>query len=159
MARSRPSSPSAVVTAPTTTTTSLVDSDEWIDSDEADESSRIRALLRVRPIPDLEDWGIPPSSGEPCDPVIEVRNFFHPKQCRHRGFQAKLSQFHILKRDPQNQKHFNDSLMSNRSFRNPHLYAKLVEFVNVDECVTNFPKDIWDPRDVEDEWYADRIGE
>lgn len=73
--------------------------------------------------------------------------------------QAKLAQFHTLKRDPVNPKHFNDSLMSNRSFRNPHLYAKLVEFVDVDERTTNFPKDIWDPWDIKEEWFADRIGE
>jgi hypothetical protein len=48
--------------------------------------------------------------------------------------------------------------MSNRSFRNPHLYAKLVEYVDVDERVTNFPKHIWDPDDVQDEWFADKIG-
>lgn len=72
--------------------------------------------------------------------------------------QAKLAQFRTLKRDPANPKHFNDSLMSNRSFRNPHLYTKLVEFVDVDERTTNFPKDIWDPEDVKEEWFADRIG-
>lgn len=48
--------------------------------------------------------------------------------------------------------------MSNRSFRNPHLYAKLVEFVDVDESASNFPKDIWDPTDVKDEWFYDWIG-
>ena len=48
--------------------------------------------------------------------------------------------------------------MSNRSFRNPHLYAKLVEFVDVEERATNFPRDIWDPYDLQPEWYADRIG-
>lgn len=48
--------------------------------------------------------------------------------------------------------------MSNRSFRNPHLYATLVEFVDVDERTTNFPTNIWNPNDVEPEWYADRIG-
>lgn len=48
--------------------------------------------------------------------------------------------------------------MSNRSFRNPHLYAKLVEFVDVDERTTNFPKELWDPRDVQEDWFADRIG-
>jgi hypothetical protein len=48
--------------------------------------------------------------------------------------------------------------MSNRSFRNPHLYAKLVEFVDVNEKTTNFPPDIWDPNDVNEEWFADRIG-
>lgn len=49
--------------------------------------------------------------------------------------------------------------MSNRSFRNPHLYAKLVEFVDVDERSTNFPKCVWDPFDVREEWYAESIGE
>lgn len=48
--------------------------------------------------------------------------------------------------------------MSNRSFRNPHLYAKLVEFVDVDERTSNFPKEIWDPYDVKEEWYAEKIG-
>lgn len=69
-----------------------------------------------------------------------------------------MAQFHALKRDPQNPKHFNDSLMSNRSFRNPHLYTKLVEFVDVDERTSNFPKDLWDPHNVKEEWFADRIG-
>ena len=72
--------------------------------------------------------------------------------------QAKLAQFHALKRDQEQPKHFNDSLMSNRSFRNPHLYAKLVEFADVDERSTNFPRDIWDPHDVQEEWFADKIG-
>lgn len=48
--------------------------------------------------------------------------------------------------------------MQNRSFRNPHLYAKLVEFVDVDESATCFPKGVWDPFDVKKEWYADHIG-
>lgn len=72
--------------------------------------------------------------------------------------QAKVAQFLALKRDPVNPRHFNDSLMSNRSFRNPHLYATLVEFVDVDERTTNFPTNVWNPDEVEPEWYADRIG-
>ncbi|KIY47843.1 HCNGP-domain-containing protein, partial [Fistulina hepatica ATCC 64428] len=108
-----------------------------------DELLRIRALLRPPPIPGVEDWGIPPASTAPCDPAIE----------------AKLANFHKLKRDPQNPRHFNDSLMSNRSFRNPHLYARLVEFVDVDERTTNFPPDVWNPGAVEDGWFADRIAE
>ncbi|KAI0266555.1 HCNGP-like protein-domain-containing protein [Gloeopeniophorella convolvens] len=90
----------------------------------------------------VQDWGIPAASTAPYDPAIE----------------AKLAKFHELKRDPDQPKHFNDSLMSNRSFRNPHLYAKLVEFVDVDERATNFPKNIWDPHDVQDGWFADKIG-
>ncbi|KAF9443065.1 HCNGP-domain-containing protein [Macrolepiota fuliginosa MF-IS2] len=108
-----------------------------------DELSRIRVILKPPPIPGVQDWGIPPPSTEPCNPAI----------------QTKLAQFSALKHDPHNPKHFNDSLMSNRSFRNPHLFAKLVEFVDVDERVTNFPRDIWDPEDVQEEWYADKIGE
>lgn len=69
-----------------------------------------------------------------------------------------MAQFLALKRDPVNPRHFNDSLMSNRSFRNPHLYATLVDFVDVDERTTNFPTSIWDPNDVEPEWFADQIG-
>lgn len=48
--------------------------------------------------------------------------------------------------------------MANRSFRNPHLYTKLVEFVDVDERTSNFPKSVWDPEDVREEWYSERIG-
>lgn len=118
-------------------------SDLEATDDPPDELARIRSLLWPPPIIGLDDWGIPPQSNEACDPAIE----------------AKLAQFNALKRDPHNPKHFNDSLMSNRSFRNPHLYAKLVEFVDVDERTTNFPSDIWNPEDVQDEWFADRIAE
>ncbi|KIY70078.1 HCNGP-domain-containing protein [Cylindrobasidium torrendii FP15055 ss-10] len=108
-----------------------------------DEAAQLRALLRPPPIAGLEDWGIPPPSRAPPDPAL----------------QAKLAQYQALKNDPVNPRHFNDSLMSNRSFRNPHLYAKLVEFVDVDEHATNFPKATWDPDDLRPEWYADKIAE
>ncbi|KAI0332901.1 HCNGP-domain-containing protein [Cubamyces sp. BRFM 1775] len=110
---------------------------------EDDELARIRQLLRPPPIPGVEDWGIPPEPDTACDETIK----------------AKITQFLALKRDPVNPRHFNDSLMSNRAFRNPHLYAKLVEFVDVDERTINFPKHIWDPMDVKEDWYADRIAE
>ena len=110
---------------------------------QGDELTRIRALLRPPPISGMDDWGIPPAADEEeCDPALV----------------AKLNQFHELKRDPANPRHFNDSLMANRSFCNPHLYAQLVEFVDVDECTTNFPVEVWDPRDVKEEWFAERIG-
>ncbi|KAE9398529.1 HCNGP-domain-containing protein, partial [Gymnopus androsaceus JB14] len=105
---------------------------------------RIRLLLRPPPIPGLDDWGIPPEvtpEGSTCDPALE----------------AKLKQFHELKSLP-SPKHFNDTLMSNRSFRNPHLYAQLVDFVDIDERSTNFPKEIWDPDLVRyGEWDAEKI--
>lgn len=131
------------------------------DDEPPDEMSQIRALLLPPPIEGTEDWGIPPESTEPCDPALQV---FFPSSSHEILFyrwvliQAKLAQFSALKRDPINPKHFNDSLMSNRSFRNPHLYTKLVEFVDVDERATNFPKDMWDPNDVKKDWFADQIG-
>ncbi|KAJ4473581.1 HCNGP-domain-containing protein [Lentinula aciculospora] len=103
--------------------------------------ARIYTLLRPPPISGLADWGIPPEVESTCDPELE----------------AKMKQFHQLKSLP-TPKHFNDTLMSNRSFRNPHLYAQLVDFVNIDERATNFPKGIWDPDHVRDgEWDAEKI--
>ncbi|KAJ3721076.1 HCNGP-like protein-domain-containing protein [Lentinula raphanica] len=103
--------------------------------------SRVRSLLRPPQIPGVADWGIPPEVENNCDSELE----------------AKLKQFHHLK-SPPTSKHFNDTLMSNRSFRNPHLYAQLVEFVDIDERTTNFPKEIWDPEALKDgEWDAEKI--
>ncbi|KAI0739207.1 HCNGP-like protein-domain-containing protein [Daedaleopsis nitida] len=119
------------------------DSTVVADDGMSDELTRTRHLLRPPPIPGVQDWGIPPEPTEPCDEAVK----------------AKISTFLALKRDSQNPRHFNDSLMANRAFRNPHLYAKLVEFVDVDERTTNFPLHVWDPLDVKDEWYADRIAE
>lgn len=125
-----------------------------------DELSQIRKLLRPEPIPGVVDWGIPPECDTPCDPALLVRAHLTSTLTPSDNFceQTKLAQFSALKRDPTNPKHFNDSLMSNRSFRNPHLYTKLVEFVDVDERTTNFPKDMWDPTDVKADWFADQIG-
>jgi hypothetical protein len=69
--------------------------------------------------------------------------------------QAKVAQFTELKRQG---RHFNDTLMRNKAFRNPHIYSKLVEFVDIEETGTNFPKSIWDPFAVEQDWYAENIG-
>jgi len=68
--------------------------------------------------------------------------------------QAKIQQFRSLKAQG---KHFNDNLMANKAFRNPHIYRKLVEFVGVDEKGTQFPRSMWDPHDVRDEWFADSL--
>ena len=48
--------------------------------------------------------------------------------------------------------------MRSKAFRNPHIYAKLVEFVDINETANNFPKDTWDPFERLDEWNADRLG-
>ncbi|KAK1227185.1 hypothetical protein PQX77_009819 [Marasmius sp. AFHP31] len=127
-----------------------------------EELQRIRDVLRPPPIPGVADWGIPPEPGpnecEPCDPAIEAKllqfyNLKHPT--------ASASSSATSASDPiPTPRHFNDSLMSNRSFRNPHLYAKLVEFVDVDERETNFPKELWDPYQIVEGkhgWDAEKI--
>ncbi|TFK68326.1 hypothetical protein BDN72DRAFT_769422 [Pluteus cervinus] len=110
-----------------------------------DEISRIRVLLRPPSIPGLKNWGIPDETDKAPDPSLT----------------QKLKTFHTLKRDPSNPKHFNDSLMSNRSFRNPHLYAKLVEFVDVDERTSNFKIHTGrgEAEGFKEEWYADKLAE
>ncbi|KAI9569933.1 HCNGP-like protein-domain-containing protein [Boletus coccyginus] len=135
------SEPSQSASSPPTPEEALKDLSSAPSSSGDHELTRIRELLRLPSIPGMVDWGIPAESTAPCDPTIE----------------AKVVQFLALKRDPVNPRHFNDSLMSNRSFCNPHLYATLVDFVDVDERTTNFPTNIWDPNDVEPEWFADRI--
>ena len=117
--------------------------------DQQQTDAHSRYLLRPPPIPGVVDWGIPPEQEGVCDTVIEVRPLRDCCVTFTHLTQGKLAQFHALKRDASSPKHFNDSLMSNRSFRNPHLYAKMVEFVDVDERSTNFPSDVWDPFDLQ----------
>ncbi|CAE6453764.1 unnamed protein product [Rhizoctonia solani] len=104
----------------------------------ADDLAQIRALLQPPPIPGVENFGIPPPSEDPIDAELA----------------AKISKFLALKKQGT---HFNDILMKNKSFNNPHIYAKLVDFVEVDETGTNFPKSVWNPHDIKPEWYADEL--
>ncbi|CAE6419951.1 unnamed protein product [Rhizoctonia solani] len=101
----------------------------------ADDLTQIRALLRPPPIAGVENYGIPPPSGDPVDAELA----------------AKISKFLALKKQGT---HFNDILMKNKSFNNPHIYAKLVDFVEVDETGTNFPKNVWNPHDIRPECYS-----
>ncbi|EIN08652.1 HCNGP-domain-containing protein [Punctularia strigosozonata HHB-11173 SS5] len=136
-----PSPPEDDVPGPSTSTLRPAPSTQ--QPEHGDSAARLRALLHPPPIPGVADWGIPPAPSAPPDPAI----------------QAKLARFASLKQDPKSPQHFNDSLMSNRAFRNPHLYAKLVEFADVDERASYFPRTLWDPNDVREEWFADRIAE
>ena len=54
--------------------------------------------------------------------------------------QAKLRHFHTLRAQGV---YFNNSLQSNKSFRNPSILSKLVDFVNVDEKLSAMPADVW----------------
>jgi hypothetical protein len=48
----------------------------------------------------------------------------------------KLAHFHALKREQGT--HFNQSLNRNRSFHNPHIYSKLVQWVEVEETGSGY---------------------
>ncbi|SNX81762.1 uncharacterized protein MEPE_00467 [Melanopsichium pennsylvanicum] len=48
---------------------------------------------------------------------------------------ANVERFHKLKAEGV---HFNQVLMANRSFRNPHVYSQLVDFLDIDETRSNF---------------------
>jgi len=161
-ARSRtPDTPVRTVTTSQRTSpsasTSRVPEDARSVDDSLDEAAQLRQLVLPRPVPGLLDFGIPPApEGEP-DPALAVCAFPLPMLLvASYTLQAKLANFRSLKQS-QN-RHFNDALMSNRAFRNPHLYATLVEFVDVDERATAFPKDVWDPTDVHVDWFSDRLG-
>jgi hypothetical protein len=54
--------------------------------------------------------------------------------------------------------YFNDSLARNKAFRNPHILSKLVEYVDVDEKGSNFPRDVWDSKGMPPDAYASAIG-
>ncbi|KAM0787520.1 hypothetical protein ACM66B_003591 [Microbotryomycetes sp. NB124-2] len=101
--------------------------------DSTSDSQRNGSGSTMAPRADLEslaEFGIPPMRTGPCNPAVE----------------AKLANFHNLSQT--RGLHFNDSLLRSKAFRNPRIHAKLVEFVDVDETGTNWPKEIWDCRNI-----------
>ncbi|KAF9208782.1 hypothetical protein BGZ49_007532 [Haplosporangium sp. Z 27] len=102
----------------------------------------MKSLLRPKPIPGVENFGIPPSPESEVNPDV----------------QAKMEQFHHVK--VTRGIHFNQSLMKNKNFRNPHIYASLVEFVALNEIGSNFEKtEFFDFEGYGPESYATGIAE
>ncbi|KAG0656117.1 hypothetical protein C6P46_000436 [Rhodotorula mucilaginosa] len=89
----------------------------------------------------LAEFGIPPIPTGPCAPSV----------------QAKLANFHNLRLS--RGLHFNDSLHASKAFRNPRIYAKLVEFVDVDETGSNWDKEIWDSKAIGPDATSSRLAE
>lgn len=77
--------------------------------------------------------------------------------CSSRPPQAKLANFHNLRLS--RGLHFNDSLHASKAFRNPRIYAKLVEFVDVDETGSNWDKEIWDSKAIGPDATSSRLGQ
>ncbi|KAG0001896.1 hypothetical protein BGZ79_003959 [Entomortierella chlamydospora] len=102
----------------------------------------MKSLLRPKPIPGVENFGIPPNPEGEVNPDV----------------QAKMEQFHHVK--VTRGIHFNQSLMKNKNFRNPHIYASLVELVALDETGSNFEKsEFFDFKGYGPESYASGIAE
>ncbi|KAI1311926.1 hypothetical protein EDD11_003244 [Mortierella claussenii] len=82
----------------------------------------MRSLLRPKPVPGVENCGIPPAPEGEVNPDVQMKmeQYQHVKQTR--GIT------------------FNQSLMRNKNFRNPHIYATLVEVVALNETGSNFEK-------------------
>ncbi|GAA5842668.1 hypothetical protein JCM9279_003655 [Rhodotorula babjevae] len=114
-----------------------VEREERAQRDQA-EAERVAAPPDVK-LDTLAEFGIPPVPTGPCKPSV----------------QAKLANFHALRQS--RNLHFNDSLHASKAFRNPRIYAKLVEFVDVDESGTGWDKEVWDPRGLGEGATAARI--
>ncbi|KAI9284336.1 HCNGP-like protein-domain-containing protein [Umbelopsis sp. AD052] len=116
--------------APLKTTAKVADSDDALtpmnieDGDE--QEGRRKLLLKPYPVPGVENWNISPEPTSDCDPDVE----------------ARISHFLSLR---ESGTRFNEHLQESKAFRNPHIYEKLVEFVELDEYSSNFPKDQFDP--------------
>ncbi|GJN89342.1 hypothetical protein Rhopal_002322-T1 [Rhodotorula paludigena] len=87
----------------------------------------------------LAEFGIPPVPTGPSKASVE----------------AKLANFHNLRLS--RGLHFNDSLHASKAFRNPRIYAKLVEFLDVDETGSNWDREVWDSKDIGADAAASRI--
>ena len=69
----------------------------------------------------------PPPPGQPDARTIhKVRGALHKMQ--HHGLDA------------------NENIKQKKSFRNPSIYQKLIDFLDIDEGGSNFPKDVFDPK-------------
>ncbi|CAG8440477.1 10952_t:CDS:2 [Acaulospora colombiana] len=100
----------------------------------------MRRLLTPKSIEGMENWGIPPEPETECDQAL----------------QEKIAHFHQLKSKGI---FFNENLLKNKAFRNPHIYNKLVEFVELDEIGSNFDRAIFDPYGFPPEAFADQLAE
>ncbi|THG97491.1 hypothetical protein EW145_g7602, partial [Phellinidium pouzarii] len=97
---------------------------------EDDELARIRALLRPAPIAGVQDWGIPPPSLEPDSP--------------HRANAPRSA--------------LDEARALPRAEARRHGTAPFQRRAHGEPRVSQ-PAPVWDPRDVKEEWFAERIAE
>ncbi|KAJ1030236.1 hypothetical protein NDA16_001147 [Ustilago loliicola] len=78
-------------------------------------------------------WGM---SSERCEFFVEKWRNEHDRVPVNSAVQANVERYHKLKAEGV---HFNQVLMQNRSFKNPHVYAQLVNHLGIDETSSNLP--------------------
>ncbi|PWN51846.1 hypothetical protein IE53DRAFT_33605 [Violaceomyces palustris] len=110
---------------------------EWLITEEEIASEEdIRTLELLAPPPRASDGDVAWGLGQ------------EPTQGWDKNLEEKLAKFHALKKQGT---HFNTSLSRNQAFKNPHIYAKLVEFVEIDEKGSNYQdmtvRGTWNPKD------------
>ncbi|KAK9711448.1 SAP30-binding protein, variant 2 [Basidiobolus ranarum] len=105
---------------------------------EYDEYLKFRELLVPKTIVGIDNYGIPGEPEDECDPDL----------------QAKIAKWIELKNQGIS---FNDRLSKNKAFRNPNIYDKFVQFIELDETGSNFPSDIYDPKGFPPEAYSNEI--
>lgn len=89
---------------------------------------RIEGGIDPDPLP---YWGL---TVERCEFFSERIFIKQPSIPENPTVQANLERYHELKKKGV---HFNENLMRNRSFKNPHVYSQLVEFLGIDETRSN----------------------
>ncbi|KAJ8660553.1 hypothetical protein O0I10_003599 [Lichtheimia ornata] len=104
----------------------------------ADKTRQRRLVLMAKAIDGVDNWGIPSEPTTECDPDL-LETITH--------FQTLHKSGHRL----------NEHLQSNKAFRNPRIYAKLVEFIDLDEIGSNFDKETFDPHGFPNEAYIDGL--
>lgn len=80
---------------------------------------KMRKALEPYPYPNCDSFKIPASSSKPVDPII----------------QQKVDHFYKLKAEGML---FNNNIMKMKSFRNPNIYHKFVDYLGLEEVGTNF---------------------
>ncbi|KAJ1674431.1 hypothetical protein EV182_003288, partial [Spiromyces aspiralis] len=99
---------------------------------------RMYELLEPRSIPAVPNWGIPDEPPGECDSDV----------------QAKFEMWHARRAEGA---FFNDQLLKNKQFRNPNIYAKLVEHLGLEETGSNFDPAVFDPAGFPKGLYIDEL--
>ncbi|RKP33467.1 HCNGP-like protein-domain-containing protein [Dimargaris cristalligena] len=100
-----------------------LDTPEDVDVDEA----HLRRLLIPPTLPGIANWGIPDEPTGEGDPDV----------------QHKFAQWHDLMQQGAN---FNTRMYQSKAFRNPHICAKLIDHLAIEEIGSNYPTALFDPQ-------------